>query len=112
MRTVRLHPAAAQEAVEAAAWYELQQSGLGAEFSSAVQAALDLLEGEAFPLLPMPGVAARRGAMRLMLKRFPFAIVVVDQGDEILVLAVAHHSRRPGYWRDRRSASEVQDAAA
>lgn len=112
MRTVRLHPAAAQEAVEAAAWYELQRPGLGAEFAGALQAALDLLEGEAFPLVPMPGMAAQRGAQRLILKRFPFAIVVVDQGEEILVLAVAHHSRRPGYWRDRQSASQVQDAAA
>lgn len=112
MRTVRLHPAAAQEAVEAAAWYELQRPGLGAEFASALEAALDLLEGEAFPLVPAPGAAAKRGAMRLILRRFPFAIVVVDQGNEILVLAVAHHSRRPGYWRDRHAALQVQDAAA
>ena len=112
MRTVRLHQVAAREAVEAAAWYELQRPGLGVEFAGAVQAALDLLEAEAYPLVPMPGMAAQRGAMRLILKRFPFAIVVVDQGDEILVLAVAHHSRRPGYWRNRQTAWQVQDVAA
>jgi hypothetical protein len=32
MRRVRIHAAAAEEAVEAAAWYEQQRPGLGAEF--------------------------------------------------------------------------------
>ena len=74
MRMVRIHQAAALEAVEAAAWYELQRPGLGVEFG---------------------------GAMRLILKRFPYDIVVFDHHGEALVLAVAHHSRRPGYWRNR-----------
>jgi hypothetical protein len=39
--------------------------------------------------------------MRLILKRFPYDIVVFDHLGETLVLAVAHHSRRPGYWRNR-----------
>ncbi|MGB5131042.1 MAG: hypothetical protein WBO00_00375 [Steroidobacteraceae bacterium] len=101
MRPVRIHLAAALEAVEAAAWYERQRPGLGEEFAGAVLAALDLLEGEVFPLMPMSGAVGERGAMRLMLKRFPFAIIVIDLRGEIVVVAVAHHSRRPGYWRDR-----------
>jgi hypothetical protein len=36
-----------------------------------------------------------------VLKRFPYDIVVRELSEEILVVAVAHHSRRPGYWRDR-----------
>lgn len=83
------------------AWYELQRPGLGKEFDAAVQAALDLLEQGIVPLTPMPGAAGERGAMRLMLKRFPYDIVVFDHLDETLVVAVAHQSRRPGYWRDR-----------
>jgi toxin ParE1/3/4 len=101
MRKVRIHQAAALEAVEAAAWYELQRPGLGVEFDGAVQAALDLFEGEVVPLTPAAGSAGKRGAMRLILKRFPYDIVVFDHHGETLVLAVAHHSRRPGYWRNR-----------
>jgi hypothetical protein len=101
MRIVRIYQAAAEEAVEAAAWYELQRPGLGKEFDAAIQAALDLLEEEVVPLTPMPGGAGLRGAKRLLLKRFPYEIVVIDQLGDTLVLAVAHHSRRPGYWRDR-----------
>lgn len=101
MRMVRIHQAAALEAVEAAAWYELQRPGLGVEFGGAVQAALDLFEGEVVPLTPAAGLAGKWGAMRLILKRFPYDIVVFDHHGEALVLAVAHHSRRPGYWRNR-----------
>jgi hypothetical protein len=36
-----------------------------------------------------------------MLRRFPYDVVVVDRPDEYLVVAIAHQSRRPGYWRDR-----------
>lgn len=36
------------------------------------------------------------------LKRFPFRIVFRDLGDRIVVVAIAHAKRRPGYWRRRR----------
>ena len=44
MRPLRIHIAAAEDAVEAAAWYEKERPGLGAEFERAIDAALDLLE--------------------------------------------------------------------
>lgn len=101
MRKLRILAAAAEEAAEAAAWYEMQRPGLGAEFERAVDAALDLLEEEIVPLTSVPGAAGKRGARRLILKRFPYDVVVRERGAEIVVIALAHHSRRPGYWRDR-----------
>ncbi len=101
MRRVRILDAAAEEAAEGAAWYERQRPGLGAQFQSAVDAALDLLEEEIVPLTVMPGRAGARGAKRLILRRFPYDVVVRELGDEILVIAFAHQSRRPGYWRAR-----------
>ena len=53
-----LGAAAAEEAAEAAARYEKERPGLGAEFERAVDAALDLLEQEIIPLTSMPRVAA------------------------------------------------------
>jgi len=32
---------------------------------------------------------------------FPFSIVYRETQDQILILAVAHHYRRPGYWLQR-----------
>jgi hypothetical protein len=101
MRKLRILAAAAEEAAEAAAWYEMQRPGLGTEFERAVNTALDLLEEEIVPLASVPGTAGERGAKRLILKRFPYDVVVRERGDEVVVIALAHHSRRPGYWRDR-----------
>ena len=89
------------EATEAAAWYERARPGLGREFADAVLAALDLLQEEIVPLTSMPGRASLEGAKRLSLSRFPYDIVVRRRSDEVIVVAVAHHSRRPGYWRTR-----------
>ncbi len=101
MRRIRILEKAAEEAVEAAAWYEQERPGLGIEFAHAVNAALDLLEDEIVPLTNMPGTAGTKGAKRLVLRRFPYDIVVRESSQEIIVVAVAHHSRRPGYWRNR-----------
>jgi toxin ParE1/3/4 len=101
MPALRIHAAAAEEAIEAAAWYENEQGGLGADFERAINAALDLLEQNVVPLTSMPGIAGARGIKRLFLKRFPYAVVIHKNKDEIFVLAFAHHMRRPGYWRDR-----------
>jgi hypothetical protein len=38
---------------------------------------------------------------RILLKRFPFSLVFVAAGGAMVVLAVAHHRRRPAYWRSR-----------
>lgn len=101
MRRVRILEAAAAEASAAAAWYERERSGLGAEFAAAVEAALDLLEDEGIPLSPMPAEAGARGALRLMLQRFPYDIVVIERDEERIVAAIAHQARKPGYWRGR-----------
>ena len=101
MRVLRIHEAAAEEAAEAAAWYEAERPGLGADFEKAVDAAFDILEQEVVPLTNVPGVAASRGVKRLLLRRFPYAIIIQQRGTETVVVAVAHQARRPGYWRDR-----------
>jgi hypothetical protein len=40
------------------------------------------------------------------LKRFPFGILYVATVDEIVVLAVMHLRRRPGYWQGRLGSSK------
>jgi toxin ParE1/3/4 len=102
MPKVRIHAEASREAVEAAVWYEQQRPGLGTDFGAAVEAALDLIEEGIVPLPPVPSSARVRGVKRLGLKRFPFDVVVVERGEQVLVIAFAHHARRPGYWRERR----------
>jgi hypothetical protein len=101
MRVLRIHAAAAEEAAEAAAWYEKRRVGLGSEFERALDAALVLLEQDIVPLTAAPGISGKLGVKRLLLRRFPYSVIVVERVAELVVIAFAHHARRPGYWRDR-----------
>jgi toxin ParE1/3/4 len=33
-------------------------------------------------------------------KRFPYRIIFQVDGERVTVVAIAHHSRRPEYWRN------------
>ena len=103
MTRLRVHEAATEEAAEATEWYENERPGLGAHFQSALDSALDLIEEGIVPLAPVPGEAGAAGLKRLVLRRFPFSIIVHAADDEIVIIAFAHHARRPGYWRVRLS---------
>jgi hypothetical protein len=44
-----------------------------------------------------------------MLQKFPYSLFyTIDSGD-LLILAVAHHRRRPGYWVGRLGPTEEDD---
>lgn len=101
MKHVKIGKDAALELEEAAAWYEHEQTGLGVRFISAFENALDLLREANPPLTPILGNAGRLGAQKLILHRFPFSVVVQEMEHAIVIVALAHHSRRPGYWRFR-----------
>ena len=101
MSVVRLSPEAINELVEAAAWYRAQRPGLESELLDEVERVLPLIETApaAFPrLLDIPADLVVR---RALLPRFPYALVFIDLGDYVEILAVAHTKRRPGYWLDR-----------
>jgi toxin ParE1/3/4 len=86
----------------AATWYEEQREGLGLELVA------EFRERLAFAL-EMPGAGAPAGhtpggneIRRHRLRRFKrYAILLATIDGTSTVLAFAHSSRRPGYWRDR-----------
>ena len=101
MTKVRVDARAAEEVTESAIWYEGESPGLGGALIDAFEHAVELLGDKLPPLSKMPGKAGIVGAKRLILHRFPFSVVVLERADETVVIALAHHSRRPGYWNDR-----------
>ncbi|MDB6023135.1 MAG: type toxin-antitoxin system RelE/ParE family toxin [Pedosphaera sp.] len=41
------------------------------------------------------------GLQKMRIKQFPFTLLYVNRKDYIWIVAVAHGSRKPGYWKDR-----------
>jgi len=101
MPEVRISPEAAIELEEAAAWYEHEQIGLGSRLLDAFEHAVKLLEEPNPPLTPVEGKAGMLGARKLILHKFPFSLIVSEMDSSLAIVALAHHSRKPGYWRDR-----------
>ena len=50
---------------------------------------------------PELGPAYQHGTRRLSLAPFPYYLIYAITYDEVVVLAVAHAKRRPGYWSSR-----------
>lgn len=46
--------------------------------------------------------AVFRSTRRYILRRFPYGIIYKVTVEELQILAIAHHRRRPGYWAQRR----------
>lgn len=101
MPRLEIVSAAADEAEAAADWCESELPGLGRPFRESLNAGLELMEQGWVSGNSMPGHLGRKDVRRLVLRRFPFDIVFLCTSRRIIVLAFAHHARRPGYWRAR-----------
>ena len=91
-------PEAAEELVVAVAWYEEHRHGLGAEFFGAVDAGMARVCSAPLAAAAWSDLPRYR---RLVLQRFPYVLVYDVRGEEVEFVAVAHTSRKPGYWADR-----------
>ena len=95
--TILFHELAQVELNNAAEEYESHHTLLGREFVATVERGLERLS--AFPESGTPYVA---GTRRLVLGRFPYSVVYFRENDSIIIVAIAHHRRMPGYWSGRR----------
>jgi plasmid stabilization system protein ParE len=101
MKKVRLLPEAETEIDEAIQWYDRQEFGVGERFLQAVREALQAVaeHPHRYPVV----ATLRSGDMvrRILLTRFPYAVVYHVGETEVIVIAIAHGAQRPGYWRGR-----------
>jgi hypothetical protein len=98
---IRFHLDAAADLATAGDWYESQVPGLGADLLDEVGRALDAIVERPGTWPLWPGVAEAFGVRRFLLLRFPFAIAYLSDRDGLVVVAVAHLRRRPGFWLGR-----------
>jgi plasmid stabilization system protein ParE len=93
---LEFHPEAEMELIAAAVYYDKQVLGLGERFESEIRYATDLL-------LDQPEIGTLIGPYirKFILTRFPFTLYYSAISDVLRIEAVAHQSRRPGYWKSR-----------
>jgi plasmid stabilization system protein ParE len=96
---LRIHRLAVAEIDHEVDYYESCSAGLGTELEDEIDAVLETI-------LQFPHAAPQwrdRADRRVaVLDRFPFTLVYQVKEDEIVIVALAHTSRRPGYWSRRR----------
>jgi plasmid stabilization system protein ParE len=89
-------PQAQAELREAQAWYDGLVPGLGLEFAIAVDAA-----AAGIMRFPLAYPVVHGEARKAVLRRFPYALIYIVEGSDIVVLACYHHRRDPKGWRAR-----------
>ncbi|SMC43812.1 type II toxin-antitoxin system RelE/ParE family toxin [Moheibacter sediminis] len=89
--------AALQDLDDAVNWYNEIQPELGKDLVLKFQQAL--IEIEEKPLLSQK---LNQGFRKVNLKRFPYKLVFKIEEKEIIIIAVAHHKRKSGYWKKRK----------
>ncbi len=77
-------------------WYAERSTQAAVRFAAAVDAALDRIVANPTQFASPDGVHRE-----CPVKKFPFRIVYRLVDNRVLVVAIAHAKRRPGYWRNR-----------
>ena len=91
-------PPALAELHDAAEFYTLKANvELGLAFVTEFERTANLILAN-----PQLGTVFRGTRRRYILRRFPYSIVYQVATEELRILAVAHHRRRPGYWAYRK----------
>jgi len=97
MPEIEIHEDADEELKATALFYESRESGLGEDFLQRINQAFDAIVDQPFAGQPIILDIRRR-----LVRQFPYSVVYRVDADRIFVLAVAHWSRRPGYWKKRK----------
>lgn len=87
---------AIEDAEAAARWYAARSGSAATGFADEVDSAVEAIEQnpEAWPRFD-------HDTRPYLLRRYPFSVVYRLEATRILIVAVAHGHRRPGYWRSR-----------
>ena len=98
MKPLQISEPASVELTEAVRWYEERRPGWGAKLFDAVSHAFELIERHPEIGSPRRG---RPAARQLAVRGFPYVVAYRTRPDDVYIVALAHTSRRPAYWKDR-----------
>jgi toxin ParE1/3/4 len=100
LTTTTFHPSAQSEMKAAAIWYEGQQANLGKRFLAAVEDAIKRVEinPNLFPVV-------EHDVRGCLTRTFPYRVLFRIEPSTVVVMAVMHLHRDPGYWRARKASA-------
>ena len=96
---VYFHYEADSELGEAVSFYESRLVGLGISFTAEVRSSVGFISNN-----PDAGSPLGSKLRMVIVKRFPYSVIYRWDEKSIFILAIAHHRRRTGYWKGRRTA--------
>ncbi|TYL55938.1 type II toxin-antitoxin system RelE/ParE family toxin [Nocardioides sp. BGMRC 2183] len=97
----RYHPEALAELRADVAWYEDRGDGLGDRFEAAVDEVIDIIVEWPESGTVWPGSDSIPVARSHRVTGFPYRLVYLVQPTRLVVIALAHAKREPGYWSER-----------
>ena len=100
---VLFHPEAADDYANSYAWYFGKVRHVAEAFEREIKRSLRLIT-----TYPMRWPVYRGQYHRIMVRHFPFSLVYGSFEGCLVVVAVAHGSRRPDYWRDRKLSDAIR----
>jgi len=77
-------------------YFDDQVAGLGDKFIADLESTMISIRE-----FPESGAPVSRNLRKRILRVFRHSVFYVNAPDEIIIVAVAPHRRRPGYWRFR-----------
>ena len=96
MKEAIFHPEARAEMRQSIEFYEARLEGLGLRFLAAVEQTTERIVAHPEAGAPLTGEFRKR-----IIQGFPFNVIYRVWEGHIYLVAVAHHHRRPSYWRER-----------
>jgi len=96
IKPLEIHPEALAELKSAVTWYQEKSPSAALNFMEELDQVLDWVIAS-----PSRWPSAAHGTRKLVMRRYPFAVIYCEKETVIQVLAIAHGRRRPGYWKKR-----------
>ncbi len=87
---------AEQELIEAVMWYQTKEIGLGIRLRDEIAHVLDRIAED-----PLLWRERSGGYRRVNCPVFPYYVAFFIRKNKIIIAAIAHGHRKPGYWKSR-----------
>ncbi|HEX7151956.1 MAG TPA: type II toxin-antitoxin system RelE/ParE family toxin [Thermoanaerobaculia bacterium] len=96
MKPARFLRPAEAEVDEAVTYFDEQRPGLGDRFEQELLATVKRVVER-----PLSGKRISANVRKAAFRTFRYNVIYAADDAELVIIAVAHHRRRPGYWHSR-----------